>query len=65
MVQTVTRSIKPTEPLIISIKEARKLMGRDAVSLTDDQIEDLIITLTEASSMLLNQRMVPKKRRVK
>lgn len=41
--------------LIISVKEARKLMGKDAVSLSDSQIEDLIITLTEASNMLLSQ----------
>ena len=27
---------------------------------TDEQIEELIITLTEASSMLLNQAIVPK-----
>lgn len=30
---------------IISIKEARKLLGKDAVCMTDAQIEDVISTL--------------------
>jgi hypothetical protein len=46
--------------LIISVKEARKLLGKDGEQLADDQIEHLIITLTEMSSVLLNQDMVPK-----
>jgi len=58
------RLIRPIEPLIISIKEMRKLMGKDARSLSDAQIENLIITLTEASSVLLNQSQVPKKQGV-
>lgn len=52
--------INDSKHLIISIKEARKLLGKDGEQLTDDQIEHLIITLTEMSSVLLNQDMVPK-----
>lgn len=44
---------------VISIKEARKLLGKDGQGLSDDQIKNLIITLTEASSLLLNQNVVP------
>lgn len=47
------------EGLIISIKEMRKLLGKDGVGLSDDQLEHLIITLTEASGLLLNQVSVP------
>ena len=46
--------------LIISVKEMRKLLGSDGNSMSDDQIELLILTLTESSSMLLNQITVPK-----
>ena len=46
--------------LIISVKEMKKLLGADGKDMTDDQIEHLIMTLTESSSMLLNQKMVPK-----
>ena len=64
MVRHGTKLIRPVEPLIISIKEMRKVMGKGSESLSDNQIENLIITLTEASSILLNQKMVPKKRQV-
>lgn len=50
--------------LIISIKEARKLLGKDGEQLSDDQVEHLIITLTELSSVLLNQDVVPKNQQV-
>ncbi|HUA13455.1 MAG TPA: hypothetical protein VL989_03070 [Candidatus Sulfotelmatobacter sp.] len=33
--------------LIISVKEARKLLGKDYNHLSDEQIEDLIINLHE------------------
>ena len=45
-------------PLIISIKEMRKLLGSDGIYMTDDQVELLIVTLTETSSILLNQEGV-------
>ncbi|HET7302708.1 MAG TPA: DUF5681 domain-containing protein [Candidatus Saccharimonadales bacterium] len=38
----------------------RKLLEQDGKGMTDDQIEHLIMTLTESSSMLLNQKVVPK-----
>jgi Ca2+-binding EF-hand superfamily protein len=47
-------------PLIISVKEMRKLLGNDGARLTDEQVADLIITLTDASSRLLNSAPVPK-----
>lgn len=46
--------------LIISVKEMKKLLGADGKEMTDDQIEHLIMTMTESSSMLLNQNTVPK-----
>lgn len=47
--------------LIISVKEMRKLLGSDCKDMSDDQIELLILTLTDVSSMMLNQDTVPKK----
>ena len=40
---------------LITVKEARKLLGQDARTLTDRQVEDLIITLTGLSHLLLRQ----------
>ena len=61
MVQERTNVAQHYAPqLIISIKEMRKLLGADGSGMTDDQIEHLIMTLTESSSMLLNQKLVPK-----
>jgi hypothetical protein len=45
--------------LIISVNETRKLLGKDGRDLSDTQIEQLIMTLTDLSSMLLDQNMVP------
>ncbi len=41
--------------LVISVKEARKLLGKDGEGLSDDQIEHLIITLSEVGSRVLIQ----------
>lgn len=38
---------------IISVKEARKLMGRDSQSLTDDQIIEIVDTLTDIARQFL------------
>lgn len=38
----------------------RKLLGADGKGMSDDQIEHLIMTLTESSSMLLNQKKFQK-----
>lgn len=46
--------------LLISIEEMRKLLGADGKGMSDDQIEHLIMTLTESSSMLLNQKKFQK-----
>lgn len=43
------------EHLVISVKEARKLLGKDGEGLSDTQIEHLIITLTEVSAQVLTQ----------
>jgi len=42
--------------LIISVQEMSKLLGADGKGMSDDQIEHLIMTLTESSSILLNQK---------
>lgn len=39
--------------LIISIKEARKILGKQAHMLSDYQIENMIIVLTDMSERLL------------
>ena len=36
----------PTAPLIISIKEARKLLGRESFDMSDDQVKEYILVLT-------------------
>lgn len=46
--------IKPPR-LIISVKEARKLLGMNAATLTDDQVEQFIITLTDIASVSLQK----------
>ena len=40
--------------LIISIKEARRLLGVDAKDMTDNQIAELILTLTSVASNFLD-----------
>jgi len=49
---------------IITVKEARKLLGKDGNHLSDEQIQDLVITLTELSHAQLNQKIVPKTQQV-
>ena len=39
--------------LIISVKEARKLMGADAENLSDEEMETIIFNLTELAQELL------------
>lgn len=43
------------EHLVISVKEARKLLGKDGEELSDEQIEDLIIVLTEVGTQVIGQ----------
>lgn len=42
--------------LIISVKEARKLLGKDGLHLSDDQVKLLIVDLTDMSSEQLNEK---------
>lgn len=44
--------------LIISTKEARKILGKEAENLSDDQIEDLIINLQSIAKLYIQS--VPK-----
>ena len=45
--------------LIISTKQARKLLGRDAKGLSDDEIEAVIITLTDLAAVFLRAPTAP------
>lgn len=46
--------------LIISVNEARKLLGKDASILSDDQIIDYILALTGIAANYLSNVSVPK-----
>jgi hypothetical protein len=46
--------------LIISVGEARKVLGKQSENLSDDQIIDLIISLTDIASYILQLKSVPK-----
>ena len=50
--------------LIISVKEARTFLGSDAAELTDEEVEELIITLTGIASTFLRKPVVPKNKQV-
>ena len=39
--------------LIISIPEARKLLGKDAHTMSDDQVKDMIVVLTSIAEQFL------------
>jgi hypothetical protein len=41
--------------LIISVEEARKLLGKKYAYMTDEQIEDLIIQLDEIARLTIKQ----------
>ena len=45
--------------LIISVKEARKLLGKDARLFSDDQITELILIFSDLSNDILNDIIVP------
>lgn len=46
-------SAKQPEGLIVSVGEARKLLGSDAKSLTDDEIEQQVLYLNELCIQIL------------
>lgn len=47
--------------LIISVGEARKLLGVDAKGLTDDDIAQFVISLTDIAPELLNTSILLRK----
>lgn len=47
-------------PLVISVGEARKILGKQAETLSDDQIIDLILSLTDIATHILELETVPK-----
>ena len=49
---------------IITVKEARKLLGRDAVDLSDASVMGIIKSLTKISLNLLDNTRVPNNRMV-
>jgi hypothetical protein len=54
-----------TQPqLIVSISEARKLLGKEARDLTDAEVEEIIIVLTGIASRFLRRVEVPKNKQV-
>jgi hypothetical protein len=43
--------------LIISVKEARKLLGKKYDHMTDEQIEDMIVQLDEIARLSIKQSL--------
>lgn len=41
------------QKLIISVPEARKYLGKDAYTLSDDQVKELIVSLTSMAEQFL------------
>lgn len=42
-----------SDPLVISVKEARKLLGKDGKTLSDNQVIELVQTLTVVADNFL------------
>ena len=49
-----------SKELVIQVSEARKLLGKDADKLSDEQIIDLILALTAIAAVQLEAKKVPK-----
>ncbi len=49
--------VNPTDTLIISIEEARKLMGKENGSYTDDEIKEIILLLTLMSDVVIDDKI--------
>lgn len=43
---------------IISVKEARKLLGKESQSMDDEQVMQVILLLTDAAKAYLNNTML-------
>ena len=54
MTSTDLLPIELVNGLIISIKEAKKLVGKDFDGLSDDEVASKIIALTDLAQTLLN-----------
>jgi hypothetical protein len=52
--------MKPKQPGLITVKEARKLLGKQAEHMSDDLIEELIFSLTTVGARYLQAEEVPK-----
>jgi hypothetical protein len=52
--------MRSKEGLITTVGEARKLLGKQAEMLSDEQIIDCILNLTAIASSYLNLETVPK-----
>ena len=47
-------------PLILSVKQARKIVGKEWDSFTYSQIEDVIVNLESMASSIIEMHKVPK-----
>ena len=47
--------MQPDDNLIISVTEARKLLGKKYEHMSDEQIQDLIIQLDEIATLSIRQ----------
>lgn len=50
-----TRSSIMGADLVITVKEARKLLGKDFKELSDDQVKDMIVKLDLITKGFINQ----------
>lgn len=61
MTTSVLSPVELSNGLIISVKEARKLVGKDFEGLSDDEVASKILVLTDLAQKLLNTSNLPKK----
>lgn len=45
---------------VISVKEARKLLGKEAQGMDDDQVLEIVVLLTEVARAYLRKKSVKK-----
>lgn len=48
----IVNATRPSKPLI-TVKEARKILGADAKLLNDDQVKEMIVLLTDMAEQFL------------
>jgi hypothetical protein len=54
-----SRPLNTQNKQIISLKEARKLIGKDGQYLTDDDLMGLIIQMQQIASSMIDSALVP------